>query len=103
MEPNPYQAPKQGGYGEQSDSGGPWNSDQATQLLTEIRDMHRESLALTREAYASHKRLARVAIGGIIFMLLLAGLLFGSVIYSSISWVPSGGRPAQPSGSAVRP
>jgi hypothetical protein len=98
MEPNPYKAPREPGYGESNDSGGPWNSDRATQLLTEIRDLQRESLAITRDAVARNNWFLRLAMGALLFLLLIVGLYVAMVIYAVTTSPPP--RP-QPRSTAV--
>ena len=97
MEPNPYKAPQQpDGLRESS---GQWNQDQAIQLLTEIRDCHREALALTRDALNKQKRIFRFLTVVIVFLLLLFSIPIAGLIFSIVSPPPTAG-PRPPSGSA---
>src|SRR5262245_13609580 len=102
MEPNPYKAPTAPDGA--AESGGPWNQDRTTQLLTEIRDLQREGLALTRKAVARQRRLGRFALWMTAILVLAVGLLMtGNVLALLLSPPPPRPPTAPPTVSQVIP
>ena len=85
MEPNPYQSPQPG---DASAEKSPASADPVIQLLTEIRDMQRETLQLSRETI---QRQQKYRVFPLIMMIVAMGFL-GFSMYRMIM-IP---RPAFP-------